>query len=386
MSGKAVVLPEPKGAVDVLFVAGEHSGDQHAAKIAGQLFQQHPEIGISAIGGPALEQAGAQLLHDLTQSSVVGLVEVLKHYGDFKRLFEALLDWVKEYQPKVVVLVDYPGFNLRLAEALKKKGISRKGGGKVAVYQYVSPQIWAWKASRRFKMAEVLDELGVIFPFEIDCYKDTSLPVHFVGHPFVREGYRNSVSYDSEGDILLLPGSRKQPVKRIFPVLLEAFRLYRDSGGTRGCTCLYPEEGIRDVLQETLDSHQLDPSWISLKPVESGAQSCAVLTSSGTMSLNCALAGIPGAIVYRAHPITVWMGQRMVKIDWLGIANLVLDRELYPEFIQGAADPKVLAGRLASWIDDPALRESYAEGAIQLQDRLSSGDATSVAQRLEQYI
>jgi lipid-A-disaccharide synthase len=386
MSGDAVVLPEPEGSVDILFVAGEHSGDQHAAKIANQLFNEHRGITICALGGPALEHAGAQLLHDLTESSVVGLIEVLKHYGDFKRLFEALLNWVEIHQPKVVVLVDYPGFNLRFAEALKKRGISRKGGGKVAVYQYVSPQIWAWKAGRRFKMAEVLDELGAIFPFEVGCYRDTGLPVHFVGHPFVREGYVNSVSYDPEGRILLLPGSRKQAVKRIFPVMVEAIKRYRSKGGTRGCTCLYPEEGIRAILEDVLQSSQLDPDWISVEPVESGASACSVLTSSGTMSLNCALAGIPGAIVYRAHPLTVWMAQRLVKIDWLGIANLVLGRELYPEYLQKAADPEVLSARLDAWIQNPDLRASYAEGAVQLMDRLSSSDATTVANRLQQFL
>ncbi len=386
MSGSPVVLPEPEGKVDVLFVAGEHSGDQHAAKIVRQLFDQHLEISISAIGGPALEEAGAQLLHDLTKSSVVGLVEVLKHYGDFKRLFEQLLNWVADKQPKVVVLVDYPGFNLRFADALKKRGISRKGGGQVAVYQYVSPQIWAWKAGRRFKMAEVLDELGVIFPFEIDCYKDTRLPVHFVGHPFVRENYENSVSYDPEGQLLLLPGSRKQAVKRIFPVMVETLKLYRQQGGTRGCICLYPEEGIGEVLEDVLDSHGIDPSWISVEPVENGARACSVLTSSGTMSLNCALAGIPGAIVYRAHPLTVWMGQRLVKIDWLGIANLVLGRELYPEFLQKAANPEILAQHLSSWIQDPCLREAFSKGAEELRESLSSSDATTVASRLEQYL
>lgn len=386
MTAEAVILPEPQAPVDVLFVAGEHSGDQHAAKIAGQLIEKRPGIYISAIGGPALEQAGAQLLHDLTQSSVVGLIEVIKHYGEFKRLFEALLSWIAEHQPKVVVLVDYPGFNLRLADALKKCEISRKGGGKVAIYQYVSPQIWAWKAGRRFKMAEVIDELGAIFPFEIDCYKDTSLPVYFVGHPFVREGYSSSLSYDPAGDVLLLPGSRKQAVKRIFPVLVETLRLYRLNGGTRECTCLYPEEGIREVLQEVLDAHGIESGWITLKPVESGARACAVLTSSGTMSLNCALAAIPGAVVYRAHPLTYWMGQRMVKIDWLGIANLVLGRELYPEFLQNAAEPKLLAARLASWVDDPSLRDAYAQGAAELEQLLSSDDATTVADRLEQFL
>jgi lipid-A-disaccharide synthase len=372
-----------EGGVDVLFIAGEHSGDQHAALIAREMKQRNPDWRFAALGGPALAREGVQLLHDLTRDSVVGLVEVLKHYGAFKRLFESMLDWVDAHRPKAVVLVDYPGFNLRFANALRKRGLSRKGGGPVVVYQYVSPQIWAWKAGRRFKMAEILDELGVIFPFEVDCYKDTDLPVRFVGHPFVREGYRNPLRYDPDGPILLLPGSRKQAVGRIFPVLVESIRAYHASGGTRRCVCLYPEEGIHRILQEAIGRSGIESTMISLRPVEQGTTASVVLTSSGTMSLNCALAGIPGAIVYRAHPLTAWMGRRLIRIPWLGIANLVLKRQLYPEFLQQAACPDELAGFLGRAIGDAELAEKHAGAAAELTGLLGMGNATSVAERID---
>jgi lipid-A-disaccharide synthase len=378
--------PHPGGSVKVLFVAGEHSGDQHAALIADELKRANPAWNMSALGGPALEKAGVQLLHDLTRDSVVGLVEVLKHYGDFKRLFNALLNWVGEHQPRIIVLVDYPGFNLRFAEALAKRGLSRKGGGTVAVYQYVSPQIWAWKAGRRFKMARILDELGVIFPFEVDCYKDTDLPVNFVGHPFVREHYINPLHYDADGPVLLLPGSRKQAVGRIFPVMVETITAYRKSGGERACVCLYPEEQILSILAAELERQGLGQSFIELRPVEEGAGASVVLTSSGTMSLNCALAGLPGAIVYRAHPLTVWMGRRLVKIEWLGIANLVLGREVYREYLQGDARPDALLELLQQCLDDPSGQESFNEAASALTGILSGTSSTTVARRVEQLV
>ena len=375
----------PDGKVDVLFVAGEHSGDQHAALIAHELRQTNPQWAMSALGGPALKGAGVQLLHDLTKDSVVGLVEVLKHYGDFKRLFNALLDWVETHQPRIVVLVDYPGFNLRLAEAMKKRGLSRHGGGAVAVYQYVSPQIWAWKAGRRFKMAQVLDELGVIFPFELACYEDTDLPVHFVGHPFVREGYVNPLHYDPDGPILLLPGSRKQAVARIFPVMVEAYLAYQEAGGKRPCVCLYPEQQIHDILQQELEKQGVVEHTIQLKAVEEGTACSTVLTSSGTMSLNCALAGIPGAIVYRAHPLTVWLGRRLIRIEWLGIANLVLQREVYPEFLQGEASSEALSTFLKDSLADDRFRKAYHEAAGELAQKLAGDDSTvSVGRRVAQ--
>jgi lipid-A-disaccharide synthase len=378
--------PPRDGTVDVLFVAGEHSGDQHAALIAGDLLAAHPDWRLAAVGGPSLARAGAQLLHDLTRDSVVGLVEVLRHYGTFKRLFETLLSWIDEYKPRVVVLVDYPGFNLRLADALRKRGISRKGGGTVAVYQYVSPQIWAWKARRRFKMAKVLDELGVIFPFEVGCYADTDLEVRFVGHPFARDDYRNPVRYDPEGPILLLPGSRKQAVSRIFPVMVKAVQAFRESGQARRCVCLYPSEEIHYLLQAELSRQQVDSEMIHLRSVETGTTAAAVLTSSGTMSLNCALAGVPGAIVYRAHGLTAWLGKRLINVEWLGIANLVLGRSVYPEFIQELADPLALAHVLEETLEDQDAQAPFAEAADELLTHLNADGASTVVERLEALI
>ncbi len=379
-------LPEPVGGrADILMIAGEHSGDQHAALVARELREARPDWQLCALGGPALAAEGVQVLHDLTKDSVVGFVEVLRHYGQFKQLFESLLSWVETHQPKAVVLVDYPGFNLRFAEALMERGCSRKGGGEILVYQYVSPQIWAWKAKRRFKMARYLDELGVIFPFELDCYADTDLPVHFVGHPFAREDHVNPLSYDPEGPILLLPGSRQQAVGRIFPIMVEAVRRFSEKHGPQPSVCLYPEEGVRLILQQVLERASAT-DLVQIKPVSEGAAAAAALTSSGTMSLNCALAGIPGAIVYRAHPFTAWLGQRLIQVDWLGIANLVLNRQLYPEFVQSKADPGVLASELAAGLSDPSKRTKHLEGAEELMQVLKGAPSESVARRLLKLI
>jgi len=372
MAGSAIqFIDPPEGGVEVLFVAGEHSGDQHAAEVARQLKVLEPDWRLLALGGPALRAAGAPLLHDLTRDSVVGLVEVLKNYRHFKNLFEALVEWIDRHRPRVVVLVDYPGFNLRLARALKTRGLSRKGGGDVAVYQYVSPQIWAWKAGRRFQMAETLDALGAIFPFELGAYADTDLAVRFVGHPFGREGYRNPVRYDAEGPLLLLPGSRRQAVERIFPVMLKTVARIRDRGEHRRCVCLYPDEEMHRLLENLRERDRQPRELVQFRSVETGTTAAAVLTSSGTMSLHCALAGIPGAIVYRAHPLTAWIGRRLIRVRWLGIANLVLDRTLYPEFLQEEAKPGVLAELLQRQLTDRSLAEPFREGALALKAALA---------------
>lgn len=370
--------------MDVLFVAGEHSGDQHAALIARAVLHQHPDWVVKAVGGPALQRQGVQLLHDLTRHSVVGLVEVLRHFRTYKRLFESLVGWISEVRPRVVVLVDYPGFNLRLADALRRRGVSRKGGGNVAIYQYVSPQIWAWKAGRRFRMAETLDELGAIFPFELEAYRDTRLPVAFVGHPFAQAGYQNPVRYDPQGPLLLLPGSRRQAVARIFPIMVRTAEHLRAQGIERRAVCLYPSDDIHFLLESIIGKMKVSSELIRLRSVETGTTAGAVLTSSGTMSLNCALAGIPGAIVYRAHPLTAWIGRRLIRVPQLGIANLVLERNLYPEFLQEEARPEVLASHVAPILADPeAACGAFAEGARELSERLGSSESTPVVERLE---
>ena len=206
---------------DVLVIAGEPSGDLHASVLVRELKTRHPNLSVCAVGGSNLQKSGAHLLFDMMPFSVVGLAETLKHYGTFVRLLKWLVRWVRVYQPKVICLVDFPGFNLRLAQALYQAGLSKKAGGSTSVYGYIAPQIWAWKAHRRFKIARWFDALGVIFPFEVECFADTNLKVNFVGHPLLQQP--NPFRYDPNGPLLLLPGSRLGAVTRIFPLLKEAF-------------------------------------------------------------------------------------------------------------------------------------------------------------------
>lgn len=375
-----VRLPAPvASAVDVLIVAGEHSGDEHAARLVRELRAAEPGMRVAALGGPELAAAGAQVLFDLTASSVVGLVEVLKNYSFFKALMEETLRWIGEHRPRAVLFVDFPGMNLRLAAALRERGLSVKGGGKIQTLFYISPQIWAWKAKRRFAMARDLDALAVIFPFEVACYADTALSVEFVGHPFLAPDYAPPVSYDPAGPVLLLPGSRKQAVGRIFPALLAGYAEFLRGGADRNATVIYPSEDIRDVLLR-----EGTPARVRLAPTGAPVAASAVLTSSGTMSMHCALAGIPGAIAYRANFLTYLLGRLLVKIEYLGIANLLLKEPMYPEFIQGAATPRALAAQLRAGLADPARRARTAEQAGRLRALLAQpagGDAADWLRR-----
>ena len=375
-------LPAPVGGhVDVLIIAGEHSGDEHAARLVREFCAEQPGAKVAALGGPELAAAGAQLLYDLTASSVVGIVEVLKNYSFFKALMEDVLRWIGEHRPRAVLFVDYPGMNLRLAAALRERGLSVKGGGTIKTLFYISPQIWAWKAKRRFTMARDLDALAVIFPFEVACYADTTLPVDFVGHPFLAADYVPPVRYDPSGPILLLPGSRKQAVGRIFPVLLAGYAEFLRGGGDRDAVAVYPSEEILSQLHGARPSKR-----VKLVPTGTPVSAAVVLTSSGTMSMHCALAGIPGAIAYRANFLTYLLGRMLVKIEYLGIANLLLEEPMYPEFIQGAARADALAAQLRACLHDPARTQRTAEQAGRLRELLNVPASGTAAEWLARMI
>ncbi|MFA5257355.1 MAG: lipid-A-disaccharide synthase [Opitutales bacterium] len=368
------------GAADILFIAGEHSGDQHAARLVRKLLAADSSLRIAAIGGPEMERAGAQLLFDLTAFSVVGFVEVLKHIGQLRALMNNSVEWIAAHRPRCVCFVDYPGFNLRLAQKLFDRNICRKAGGATALFYYISPQIWAWKAGRRFKMAKLLDAMAVIFPFELDCYADTSLPVRFVGHPFVSEGHSSNMRYDARGPVVLLPGSRVQAVSRIFPAMLAGFEELLRTRPEERALALYPDEAVRDALERALVRYPSAASRLELRAASKGAGAKACLISSGTMSLNCALAAIPGAVCYLAHPMSYLIGKRLIKVPHLGIANLLLpDAPPYPEYIQSAASPGALARELSDAIGNPARAERCAEAAALLRGKLAEENATDAA-------
>ena len=367
----SVTLPAPAGdRVDVLIVAAEHSGDEHAARMVRGLLELRPEVAVAALGGQRLAAAGAQLLRDLTTSSAIGFA-VLSKLAFYRSLITEIVRWVGAHRPRAVVFVDSSGLNLRIARGLFEQGFSAKAGGPTKTLYYISPQVWASRAGRRFRMAQHLDGLAAIFPFETAVYADTALPVEFVGHPFVAADYAAPVRYDPAGPVLLLPGSRRGPVARIFPALLAGWCEL----GERDAVVLYPSDDILRVLEAARAPGAAPPrSGRALTLQRTGAQAVgasAVLTSSGTMSMHCALAGIPGAVAYRADWLTYFLGRLLVRVEHLGIANLLLREAMYPEFIQNAATPAALAAELRACLHDPARVARTTEQARRLRALLT---------------
>lgn len=373
------MAPPQSGRVDMLILAAEHSGDEHAARAVRELLALRPELYICALGGPSLAANGVHLLQDLTSSSAIGFQAITK-LSFYRKLIKDVVHWVDEHRPRTICFVDSSGLNLRIAKALFARGLIAKAGGVTKALYFISPQIWASRAERRFTMAKHLDSLAVIFPFEPNYYTDTKLPVQFVGHPFVAAEAISTVVYDPTGPVLLLPGSRRHAVDRIFPVLLEAYKLYRNGGGDREAVVVYPSNEIRRVIERTRHTPY------KLVHATDRIAAAGVLTSSGTMSLRCALAGIPGAIVYRTDPITYCIGRLLVKVPYLGIANLLLGETMYPEYIQGAALPTQLAAQLHASVGDGTRIVKTQTQAALLRAVLSEPANGSVGEWLSSHL
>lgn len=366
-------LPAPAhGKVDLLIVAAEHSGDEHAARLVRGLLASRPELKVCALGGVHLAAAGAQLLQDLTGQSAMGFA-VITRISYYRSLIESVVRWIGLHRPRAVCFVDSSGLNLRIARGLFERGHSAKAGGPTKTLYYISPQIWASRAGRRFEMAAHLDGLAAIFPFEPAVYADTDLPVEFVGHPFVAADYAAPVSYDPSGPVLLLPGSRRGVVKRIFPVLLAGYRAW---GASRPAVVLYPSDDIRALLEAARP-----PAGVELRLTGAGGPvaAAAVITTSGTMSMHCALAGIPGAVTYRTDPLTYLLGRLLVRVEHIGIANVLLKEPMYPEYIQGAARPEAFARELRDCLENPARLKRTSILAARLRALLAQPTAGSAA-------
>ena len=357
--------------VDLLIIAGEHSGDELAAHMVQNLLEENPHLKIAALGGDRLKESGVELVYNMVDHSVMGLVDVIKNYSFLKSLFDNTLSWIKEHQPRHICFVDYPGFNLRLARALKELRLSQKGGGEIGLHYYISPQIWAWKSKRRFKMAKTLDSLGVLFPFEKECYSDTDLPVTYLGHPFSEKNYPLPVEYDPDGKILLLPGSRIKSIEMIAPIIFEAFQRISAKDSSLSAVILYPSQKVQISLEAILRSYPTLTDKVSLVKNDSTKLKVkGAIMSSGTISLSMALASVPGVIIYKLSQLNYWLLRTLVKVRFIGLANLILDQSIYPELLQKRAKVENIVNELTPYLNKQESIDDFMDASNLLRYKL----------------
>ena len=351
----------------IMFIAGEPSGDQLAAELVAALkvelsrrFPGRP-LQFFGAGGPRMAAAGIGLAIDLTEHSVIGLIEVLKNYFKFRRFFHQLLAFAEERRPDVVIGVDYGGFNLRFAKALK----SQAGWGPKLV-QYVSPQVWASRAGRARVIAETHDLLLSIFPFESAWYavRHPGLKVEFVGHPAVDrhekpEIRRQKVERNQKPRVLLLPGSRTSELKRHLPVILGAAKSLAAAGFT--LSMVLPNESLLALAVPFLKAADCTMEIYTGGLADELRRADLAIASTGTVTMECAFFGVPTVALYKTSWSTYQIGKRIVTVKHLAMPNILADEIVFPEFIQEAATAENIAAAGLELLRNERRREAVQE-------------------------
>jgi len=370
----------------VYLVAGEASGDRLAADLLREL-KKNPKLRAFGVGGPMLKAAGQEQSLDLAKHAVVGLTDVLKNLPKFLKIFREVKHDIAEVNPDVVVLVDYPGFNLRLAKALHGE---RNGP---AVVYYVSPQVWAWKPGRAKTMERILERLLVIFPFEVDWFARHApkLKTRWVGHPLADRWIEQAhAQRDEVPCVALLPGSRTKEIEKHWPVLLKtAQRIVQEQRNVRFISMATNHE-MRQKLEEIWAKYPMSGVSLDILSGQSLSQltRCSLaIVASGTATLECAMAGLPMLVVYQASSLTYWIGRMLVKLPYLSMVNVLAGEKVVPEFLQGAAEPERLARAALQILRNPKGAETMAIRIREVAKKLGGpGAAARAAEEVEDAI
>lgn len=346
----------------IFWVVGDPSADFHCARVIQELKILAPHIENIGLGGPQMAKAGFNLLYDLCSDAIMGFVEVLTHLTKIKRLLAQTEKWILDHNPIGIVLVDYPGFNLHLASKLKKRGIPM-------VY-YISPQVWAWKRNRVKKIANLVSKMLVIFPFEVEIYKKAGVDCEYVGHPLLDRipEARKPLAYSPPYKIALLPGSRRQEIKRILPTMIQTAKEFKREYPDTHFFSSSANKQCYNVIREVAGDFELTILNEDIEGVLSVAH--AGVVASGTATLESALYGMPYLLVYRTHPLTYMIARFLVDIEYIGIVNIVMNSQIIPEYIQGKAYPPLILKGLKRIIEDSSFRESMLENFQKLREVL----------------
>ncbi|MCM8811484.1 MAG: lipid-A-disaccharide synthase [Candidatus Omnitrophica bacterium] len=371
----------------IMLIAGESSGDLHGAHLAAELFALEPDLQLFGFGGSGMKQAGVEILVDPTELAVIGIVEVLRHLGTFQAMFRKAAATLDERRPDVVVLIDYPGFNLRFAREAKTRGIP--------VVYFISPQIWAWDPGRIHKIKSLVSRMLVVFPFEQKIYEQAGVPVTFVGHPLVEhvkpalsraESLQQLGLEDRMPVVGLLPGSREGEVRRILPIFLAAGeRMQKELPSTTQFLLIKAPHLDWEIYRQAMTRSALKP-----KVVERWDYSCIhscdfVLVASGTATLECALLERPMLIAYKTSWPTYFLSRLLIKIPVIGLVNVVAsadengritDKKIVPEFIQHSASPALIAATAIQLWKEASWRNKMVEDFRKIKHSLGETGAS----------
>lgn len=364
-----------------MIIAGEASGDHHGARLVEAMRRKDENLFFCGIGGKSLEAAGARIVVDASTLSVVGITEVISKLPNLLKGMARVKKLLRGLQPDLLILIDFPDFNLHMASVAKSL--------EIPVLYYISPQIWAWRSGRIRKIKRVVDHMAVILPFEEAYYRKYQVPVTFVGHPLLDSDTiipKQSGPFTADPSVIgILPGSRDTEVSRHLPDMLSAAdRLTRRNRNLKFLVSLAPTVE-RAFLEKIVSS---DCGKASCEIVTGGVnqvlERCGfAIVVSGTVSLETAISGTPMVIIYRVSPLSYWIGKALAKVGHIGLINLIAEKEIVPELIQDAASPEQIADKVYEMISDSAgllkIKNDLAAATQMLGGPGASGRAAEVA-------
>lgn len=359
---------------NIFIIAGEMSGDTHGAGLMRALQQHHAPVQFIGFGGPQMRKLGGRDIEDwVEQAGVLGLWEVLKVYGWFKRKMAQSLELIAREKPEGVVLIDYPGFNLRLAKALRKARYTGR------IIFYISPQVWAWKRGRIKTMAKLLDLMICIFPFEKVLYEKSGLTTVFAGHPMVDRALSHHQEWKREpGLVGFFPGSRSHEVARLFPTMLQSARLIHERVPDARFAVSAANQTLAGEIREIMDRARMPEArqWIEVSSAHNLMQRAEVgVVASGTATLESACFGLPYVLVYKVNPITYAVGKAVVRIKHLGIVNILAGEAVVEELIQDKFNAISVAESMTDLLLNKEKREALAARLAMVVKTLGDGNA-----------
>jgi len=361
----------------ILIIAGEASGDLHGANLVHALRSRDQDVRVFGVGSRQLRDAGVTMLADAAEISVVGATEVLAHIGAIYRVFGKLRRFLRTERPDLLVLIDFPDFNIMLGKAARKIGIP--------VLYYISPQVWAWRKGRARKIARLVRAIMVLFPFEEDIYRREGADVRFVGHPLVdivhseftvKEARTALGLAPDRRTVALLPGSRTREIENLLPDMLGAARILQER--FPGTQFILP---VAPTLSPELVRRFVKPSGVAVALTDGRTYDVlrsadAAIVTSGTATLETGLMGVPMVIVYRISALSYLIGKLVVDVGNIGLVNIVAGRTVVPELLQGDVEPVRIADALSGVLADPARHRQVAGELHKVRDLLGAGGAS----------
>ena len=346
----------------IMISAGEASGDVHAAALTREILKLDPTAQVYGMGGDGLRAAGGEVLFDIKDHGVMGLVEIIRKLPALFRLRSDFAEVMDKRRPDCLVTIDYPGFNMRVAKVARAKGIP--------VISFIAPSAWAWRKGRAKNVAKLVNKVAAIFPFEYEVYKEAGADVEFMGHPLVdivqptlpvAEAVAKAGKHEGRPLVLLLPGSRLQEIQRLLPSMLEAAKIMVKANPA--LEFVMPRAGTipRVMLEEEINRAGIHVSITEGNNYDVMGVADVALAASGTVTLEAALCRLPSVIVYKTAPLTAFIVRRLLNIADIGLPNIVAGRHILPELLQEDATPAKMAAEVLHLLEPAAHAQALAD-------------------------